>query len=91
MTGIAIDATRLKTIRKARKIGRPKLAKLAGVSERQLAKLEGANGPLLSEAVLRRLSEALQIPLPTLTGEFPLIEEDLEPVAAQPKSCSCCG
>ncbi len=47
MTTLTIDAARLKTVRKARKIGRPKLAKLVGLTERQLAKLEtGTTAPL---------------------------------------------
>lgn len=42
MTENRLDPARLKTIRKARKIGRPKLARLAGMTERQIARLEGA-------------------------------------------------
>lgn len=91
MAEIAFDAARLKTIRKARKIGRPKLAKLTGVTERQLTKLETAKAPLLEESLLVRMSDALHVPLPTLTGQFPLAAEDLEPVAAKTCTSGCCG
>ncbi|MCV6593271.1 MAG: helix-turn-helix domain-containing protein [Silicimonas sp.] len=89
MTDIALDAARVKMIRTARKIGRGKLAKLAGLTERQVARLETSTAPRLDEPVLHRLAEALQVPAPTLTGAFDITAEDLEPVAA--KSCSCCG
>ncbi len=42
MTTLTIDPLRLKTVRKARKLGRPKLAKLVSLTERQLTKLETA-------------------------------------------------
>ena len=44
MTAVQIDTITLKTLRKARKIGRHKLAKQAGLSERQLTKLETGTG-----------------------------------------------
>ena len=40
MLHVEIKTGRLKEIRKARKIGRPKLAKQVGITERQLAKIE---------------------------------------------------
>lgn len=91
MTAHTVNADRLKTIRTARKIGRPKLAKLSGLSERKLAKIESGktSGLALSESDVLRLSGALQIPALALTGDLPLIEDDLQP-AAKP-SCSCCS
>ncbi|MBO9475185.1 helix-turn-helix transcriptional regulator [Shimia sp. R10_1] len=94
MTALTLDPQRLKTVRKARKLGRPKLAKLVGLTERQLTKLETAsNGAALPEATLIRIATALQIPAPALTGELPLGEDTLEPVQpiSQGSSCSCCG
>ncbi|MDB2538106.1 hypothetical protein N9X58_05585 [Amylibacter sp.] len=40
MAELQIKTGQLKSIRVARKIGRPKLAKQVGISERQLAKIE---------------------------------------------------
>lgn len=91
MTAITIDPTRLKTIRTSRKIGRPKLAKLTGLTERQITKFESASAPQLSAAALHRLAEALQTPAPTLTGEFPLTEDDLTPASATKCTNGCCG
>lgn len=88
---IAIDADRLKAVRKARKTGRPKLAKLAGITERQVAKIEAKAVAAVSEGVLLRLSDALQVPAPALTGDFPLIQDDLEPMAAKTCRNGCCG
>lgn len=88
-----IDAERLKTIRKARKIGRPKLAKLSGLTERKVAKLEASAGQqeTLPEVTIERLSHALQIPALVLTGDLPMDESDLQ--AATKSSCTsgCCG
>ncbi|MBO9477846.1 helix-turn-helix transcriptional regulator [Shimia sp. R11_0] len=94
MTVLTIDPQRLNTVRKARKIGRPKLAKLVGLTERQLTKLETASTSVtLPEATLIRIATVLQIPAPALTGELPLGEGNLEPVQpiAHSSSCSCCG
>ena len=40
MAALQIKTGQLKSIRVARKIGRPKLAKQVGITERQLAKIE---------------------------------------------------
>ena len=93
MTATTIDAEKLKTIRKARKLGRPKLAKLSGVTERQIARLEGA-APMreaVSVATIERISVALQVPAGTLTGALQIIDSDLEPVSKAGGGCSCCG
>lgn len=93
MTEQTIDTALLKTIRTARKIGRPKLAKMARMSERQLAKLEAGKGAAadLPVPVLIRLSDALDVPPMVLTGELPLAEADLEPAAAHVCTNGCCG
>ncbi|TCL09347.1 hypothetical protein BXY66_1392 [Shimia isoporae] len=92
MTALSIDASRLKTLRKARKIGRPKLAKLSGLTERQLAKLESSSGfTPLPEPTVAKLSAALQIPTPALTGELPLIDDDLQPAQKSTCTSGCCG
>lgn len=62
MTTLTIDPQRLKTVRKARKLGRPKLAKLVSLTERQLTKLETAKTATLPEPAAVRLAAALQIP-----------------------------
>ncbi|WP_422050975.1 helix-turn-helix domain-containing protein [Shimia sp.] len=91
MTELTIDPQRLKSVRKARKLGRPKLAKLTSLTERQLTKLETASkGAALPEATVIRIAGALGIPALALTGELPLIEDDLQP-AAKTSSCSCCS
>lgn len=90
MTTLALDTARIKTIRKARKIGRPKLAKLIGLTERQVTKMETSSAQTaLEHGTALRLAMALDVPLPTLTGEFDLAESDLQP--APQKSCSCCS
>ncbi|MCF2904073.1 helix-turn-helix domain-containing protein [Octadecabacter sp. CECT 8868] len=89
MTSETILADRLKSVRKARKIGRPKLAKLSGLTERQLAKLE-TKGAAVPEPVLSNLAEALHITPLALTGALPLIDEDLQPAASTCTS-GCCG
>ena len=91
MANIAVAPNRIKTIRKARKIGRPKLAKLSGLTERQLSKLETSAGATIAPSALERLSDALQVPLPTLTGEFEVAEDDLTPIATKKCSSGCCG
>jgi len=91
MTEVLIDPQRLKTVRKARKVGRAKLAKGTRLTERQLTKLETAKAPIaVSELALDRMAHVLQIPVQALTGELPLIEDDLKPVE---KTCTsgCCG
>ncbi|MBO9402723.1 helix-turn-helix transcriptional regulator [Shimia sp. R9_1] len=91
MTELTIDPQRLKSVRKARKLGRPKLAKLTSLTERQLTKLETASkGAALPETTVIRIAGALGIPALALTGELPLIEDDLQP-AAKTSSCSCCS
>ena len=90
MATLTLNTTRIKKIRKARKIGRPKLAKLAGLTERQVTKLEiAARETPVEHATAMRLSLALDVPLPTLTGEFEISEDDL--TQATPKSCGCCS
>ena len=88
---IEIKSDRLKAIRKGRKIGRPKLAKLAGLSERKLAKIEAAGLSVLPQATLAKLSDALQVPEPTLTGDFPITSDDLNPVEKTQCTSGCCG
>lgn len=88
MTAIAIDPMRLKTIRKARKIGRPKLGKFAGLSERQMARVEGGAAGL-SVAQLEIVADVLQVPAPVLTGDLPMAEDDLAPAERCTKGC--CG
>ena len=87
MTTIAIMPDRLKTVRKARKIGRPKLAKMSGLSERQLARLETTKGLGLPDDFLIRLADALHITPLALTGELDLIDEDLTPSSTCTKGC----
>ncbi|MDX8355739.1 helix-turn-helix domain-containing protein [Cognatiyoonia sp. IB215182] len=91
MTDIAVDAIRIKTIRKARRIGRPKLAKLSGLTERQLTKIETSSTFTLDLSVLGLLSEALQVPIPRLTGEFDISEDDLRPASKRACTNGCCG
>jgi len=90
MTAMTIDASRLKTIRKARKIGRPKLAKLSGLTERQVAKLEGASGDL-PEKTVEKLSSVLQVPSLVLTGDLPLSDSDFAPATKSTCTSGCCG
>ena len=78
----------LKTVRKARKIGRPRLAKLTGLTERQIARFETGTG--VPSGALAKLSAALQVPESVLTGEEPLADEDLMP-AAEGCTKGCCG
>jgi transcriptional regulator with XRE-family HTH domain len=84
-------AERVKTIRKARKLGRPKLAKHSGFSERQLAKIETTKTTMLSEVDVLRLSDALQVPPLTLTGDFPVTDDDLKPLDKSSCTTGCCG
>ena len=91
MLELEIITGRLKAIRKGRKIGRPKLARQIGMTERQLIKLETSTTAMLSEGVVSRISETLQIPSMTLTGEFPLNEGDLQPVLNPKCTSGCCS
>lgn len=73
-------------------MGRSKLAKMTGVSERELTILERTKGGgVVPENTLFRLAEALNIPAPILTGDLDLDASDLGPVS--PTSCTsgCCG
>lgn len=86
-----LDRDRLKSVRKARKVGRPKLAKLAGLTERSRTKLE-SSGPQLQpvpDETLTRIAAVLQVPVLVLTGDLDLADDDLAP-AAKP-SCGCCN
>lgn len=89
MTQVSILPDRVKTLRKARKIGRPKLAKLTGLTERQLTKLESSAGTDLPEPSVERLADALNITPMVLTGELALLDEDLKP--ASTCTSGCCG
>ena len=91
MTELTIDTDRLKAIRKGRKIGRPKLAKLSGLTERRLAKIEIGQERILPEALVLKLSDALKVPSQTLTGEFPLTGNDLKQDTGSSCSSGCCG
>lgn len=92
MTGQILDADRLKTVRKARKLGRPRLARLAGLTERQVTRLEGAGTAVgLGPDAVLRLSAALQIPAEALTGALPLSEDDLSPASQSTCTSGCCG
>lgn len=87
-----IDAATLKTVRTARKVGRPKLAKLIGVTERQISKLESAEAGAgeIPAFQLMRISEALMVPMAVLSGEDPITEADLRPLSsACCTRCSC--
>lgn len=91
MSDLEIVSERVKTIRKARKIGRSKLAKLTGLTERQLTKIETAGTAPLPEVTVGRLAAALGVPTPTLTGHLQMIDDDLQ--QEQKSSCTsgCCG
>ncbi len=91
MTTQTIDATRVKALRTSRKIGRPKLAKMTGLSERQIAQLEGTKAIVAVPTVaVERLAHALRITPLVLTGELDMTEDDLQPVQKHGSSCSCC-
>ncbi len=90
MTTQTIDATRVKALRTSRKIGRPKLAKMTGLSERQIAKLEATKGiATVPTVAVERLAHALQITPLVLTGDLEMTQDDLAP-AKPASSCSCC-
>lgn len=86
-----IKSDRLKAIRKGRKIGRPKLAKLSGLTERNLAKIEAETLSVLPQSTVATLSDILQVPELTLTGDFPLTEEDLKPLSKSQCTGGCCS
>ena len=88
---LEIKTERLKAIRKARKIGRSKLAKQVGISDRQLAKIETSETAKLSEKAVSRLSQVLQIHRMTLTGEFPVMDADLQPIQKSQCASGCCS
>lgn len=91
MPNAIISADTLKTLRKSRKIGRPKLAKLSGLTERQVARFEGATGSETAATgeVIARLTAALGVSAEVLIGTSALTDYDL--VSAPKPSCSCCG
>jgi len=89
---LEIQAEKVQELRRARGFGRSKLAKISGLTERQVSRLEGAlpwRGTLTSDMILR-LAAALQVQPEILVGDQPLTELDR---AAAPKasSCSCCS
>jgi len=88
---LEIKTERLNVIRKARKIGRPKLAKQLGISERQLAKIETSETAMLTDHAVSRLSQVLQIRSMTLTGEFSVMDADLQPIQKSPCASGCCS
>ncbi|MEP2640429.1 helix-turn-helix transcriptional regulator [Roseobacter sp.] len=88
---VEIKSDRLKAIRKGRKIGRPKLAKLSGLTERKLAKIEADTTFMVPQSTVAKLSDALHVPEPTLTGVFPLSQDDLNPIEAPQCTSGCCG
>lgn len=93
MNNVAIQPEILKTVRKARKLGRPRLAKLAGLTERQIARLEGAaplKGGLNGDTVLK-VATALNVPTGVLAGTIPLADEDLTPASESKCTNGCCG
>lgn len=92
MTEILINDSVLKTVRKARKIGRTRLAKLTGLTERQITRLETGKGARISQTALNQISVALQVPPEVFTGEQPITDDDLLPASEVCQTgCSCCG
>ena len=92
MSLFQIESSRIKTIRKGRKIGRPKLAKLVGVTERELAKMEqSTSGAIIEEDALFRFADALGVPAPILTGDLALEDSDLQPRKVSTCTSGCCG
>lgn len=88
-----ILAQRLKTIRKARKIGRSKLAKLSGVTQRQIARIERGDVKFTSvdNLQLEQISSALQITQETLVGDIAFTDADLLPIMTSKCNTGCCG
>lgn len=91
MLELEIKSERLKAVRKARKIGRPKLAKQVGITERQLFKIETSETVMLTENAVSKLCQALQINIKTLTGELPMLEKDLRPLQKPQCVSGCCS
>jgi len=91
MLEFEIKSERLKAVRKARKIGRPKLAKQVGITERQLFKIETSETVMLTENAVSKLCQALQINIKTLTGELPMLEKDLRPLKKPQCVSGCCS
>ena len=86
-----IQPQRLTMIRKARGVSRPRLAKLSGLTERQIARLEGAipsEGTHFEDTILR-LASALQVRPETLTDTEALTSEDFL-IVPQSRCCSRC-
>ena len=92
MTAMIHSGT-LKTIRTARKVGRPKLAKLTGITERQIARLEtaAAEHSQVSDALMIRLSDALNVSTDVLSGETQACETDMIPMVSSKCTNGCCG
>ena len=86
-----IQPKRLTEIRKARGVGRPRLAKLSGLTERQIARLEGAipSKGIDTEDTILRLASALQVRPETLMSTEALTSEDFL-VVPQSRCCSRC-
>ena len=82
---------RIKEARLARGVSRSKLARLAGLTERQVAQFE--RGQLdkvgIDEAALTKIESALRVRHGTFTKAAPLSSEDFQ-IDIGPKSCSCC-
>jgi len=91
MLEFEIKSERLKAVRKARKIGRPKLAKQVGITERQLFKIETSETVMLTENAVSKLCQSLQINIKTLTGELPMLEKDLRPLQKPQCVSGCCS
>ena len=85
-----IQPKRLTEIRKARGVGRPRLAKLSGLTERQIARLEGAipSKGIDTEDTILRLASALQVRPETLMSTEALTSEDF--LVPQSRCCSRC-
>ena len=86
-----IQPKRLTEIRKARGVGRPRLAKLSGLTERQIARLECAipSKGIDTEDTILRLASALQVRPETLMSTEALTSEDFL-VVPQSRCCSRC-
>lgn len=86
-----IHPERLTQIRRVRGLGRPRLAKLTGLTERQIARLEGAvaSDGTCTEEIIQLLASVLEVRPELLTSPEELTVEDL--LGTQhPRSCSCC-
>lgn len=87
----SIQPDRLNQIRRARGLGRPRLAKLSGLTERQIARLEGAivSNEKCTDDTILRLASALQVRPEALTSLAPVTSEDFL-VVPQSRCCSRC-